>query len=54
MLRRTEKISWTDHVKNQDVKQSQRRKKYPTYNKKKEGYMDWLHLAQELPSKACY
>jgi hypothetical protein len=25
-----------------------RRKKYPTYNKRKENQIDWLHLEQEL------
>ena len=26
----------------------------PTYNKKREGYLDWSHLAGELPSETCY
>jgi hypothetical protein len=35
--RRMEKISWTDHVRNEEVLQSPGGKEYPTYNKKKEG-----------------
>jgi hypothetical protein len=27
---------------------------YATYNKKKEGELDWLCLAWELPSEGCY
>jgi hypothetical protein len=37
--RRMEKISWTDHVINEEVciTHSQRGEEYPTYNKKKKG-----------------
>jgi len=35
--RRMEKISWTNHVKNEEVLQSQEGKELPTHNKKKEG-----------------
>ena len=34
--RRMEKISWTNHVKNEEVLQSQEGKELPTHNKKKE------------------
>jgi len=32
-----EKISWTDHVRNEEVVQSQGGEEYPTNGKKKEG-----------------
>jgi len=35
--RRTEKISRTNYVKNEEVLQSQRGEEYPTNNKKREG-----------------
>jgi hypothetical protein len=35
----TQKISWTDHVKNEVLLPAE----YPTYNKKK-GSQDWSHL----------
>jgi hypothetical protein len=35
--RRTEKFSWADNVKNEEVLHSQDGKEYSTYNKKKEG-----------------
>jgi hypothetical protein len=50
--RRMEKISWTDRVKNED--QSQGVKKHRTYNKAKEGQLDLLLPAYELPSKTRY
>jgi hypothetical protein len=31
--------------------QSQGGQKYPTYNTKKEGKLDWWHLVQELSTK---
>ena len=43
--RRMEKISWTDRVRNEEVLQSQGGQEYPTYNKEKEAYLDWLRLA---------
>jgi hypothetical protein len=41
-------------VKNEEVLQRPSGKEYPTYNKRKEGYLDWSHLTYELPSKTCY
>jgi len=35
--RRMEKISWTDHVRNEEVLLSQSAEEYPTRNKKTEG-----------------
>jgi hypothetical protein len=40
-----ETISCTYHVRNEEVLQSQEGKENPT-NNKKEGYLDWSHLAQ--------
>jgi hypothetical protein len=33
---------------------SQRREDYPTINKKKEGWLDWLRLAYEMSCKTRY
>jgi hypothetical protein len=35
-----EKISWTDHVRNEEVLQSQGEKEYPIYSKRKKG--NWI------------
>jgi len=43
--RRIQKISWTDYMRNADITESQEGEEYPTYNKNKEGRMDWLHTA---------
>jgi hypothetical protein len=39
--------------KRKSTTQSQERQEYPIYSKK-EGYVDWPHTAQELPSKTRY
>jgi hypothetical protein len=41
-------------MKNQEVLLSRGRKEHPTYNKMKEGYLDWSHFALEQPSKTRY
>jgi hypothetical protein len=41
-------------VKNVKVLHSQGGNEYSTYNEQKEGYLDWSHLALELPSTARY
>ena len=51
--RRMEMI-WTDNVRNEEVLQSEGGEEYPAYNKKEEGYMDWLHLASEVCFKTHY
>jgi len=41
-----ENISWTDRVRNEkNVTRSQGGEEYRTYNEKKEGQVDWSHLA---------
>jgi hypothetical protein len=35
--RRMEKISWTDHVRNEEVLHRVKEEEYPTYNKKEKG-----------------
>lgn len=42
------------HEKRKSIKRSRERKEHPTYNKKKEGKLDWSHLAQALPAKTRY
>jgi hypothetical protein len=37
-------ISWTDHVKNEEVLQHQGGKERPTYNKAKEAELNWSLL----------
>jgi hypothetical protein len=39
--REIEKLSWANRAKKNEAK-SQERKKHPTYDKTKGGYMDWL------------
>jgi len=34
-------FSWTNRVRNAVVSQSQGGEEYPTYNEKKEGWLDW-------------
>ena len=41
----------TDHVRNKVLQKKKDGKKYLTNNKKKDGKLDWSHLAQELLSK---
>jgi hypothetical protein len=36
------------------ITKSQGWNEHPTYNKEKEDWLDWLHLAKELPSKTCF
>jgi len=36
------------------IKQSKWRQEHRTYNKKEKCWLDWSHLAWELPSKTCY
>jgi hypothetical protein len=43
--RRMEKINWTDRVRNEEVLQSVSGAVHSTYNKNKEGSLDWSHLA---------
>ena len=50
--RRMGKISWTDHVRNEEV--LQRGEEYHTNIRKKEGKLDWSHLVQELSSRTRY
>jgi hypothetical protein len=52
--RRMEKIIWTDCVRNEEVLLRVKTKGYPICNTKKEGYLDWSHLAYELPFEAHY
>jgi hypothetical protein len=33
---------------------SQGGKEYPTYNRAKEGQLDWSHLVYEAPAETCY
>jgi len=41
-----ENISWTDGMRNEVVfALSQGEEKYPPYNKKKDGQLDWPYLA---------
>ena len=50
-----EKIRWIVRVRNEEVLHSQQREKNLTYNKKKKKpYLDWSHLAFELPCKTRY
>jgi hypothetical protein len=54
-FRRMEKGSWTDCVRKEGALcRSQGGNKYSTRSKEKEGYLDWSHLAYELPSKTRY
>ena len=48
---RSMEISWTDQVRNEVVLQSTRGEGYRAQSKKKEGQLDWLHIAQELSSE---
>jgi hypothetical protein len=43
--RRMEKISWTDHVRNEE---------YPTLNTQTEGELNWSNFAYKLPSTTGY
>ena len=50
-----ENISWTDHVRKEEVLQIvKEERKNPTNNKKTEGWLEWSHLAYELPPKTHY
>ena len=41
-----EKISWTDHVRNEEVLlKSQGAEEYPTWNNKTEGQLNWSYFA---------
>jgi hypothetical protein len=44
-----EKISWTDCVGNEVLRNILGAEEYATYNKRKEGELDWSYLAYELP-----
>ena len=44
------KISWTDHVKNEEVLHRKKEERN-TFNKNKVGYPYWPYLAYELISK---
>jgi hypothetical protein len=37
-----------------NITQSEGRREYSTYNRKKEGKLGWPHLAYEMPSKKGY
>jgi len=43
--KRMEKISWTDCVRNEVLRNSEGTEAYATYNKRREGELDWLYLA---------
>jgi hypothetical protein len=43
--RRKEKISWTDHVNNEAVLHRVKEERNIFHNKKKEGQLDWAHIA---------
>jgi len=40
-----EKISWSDHVRNEEELRRINEDRYPAKNKKKEGQLDWLNIA---------
>jgi hypothetical protein len=53
--RKMEKISWTCVCEKwSTITKSPSGKEYPTYNKRKEGYVNWSHLTWEPSSKTCY
>jgi hypothetical protein len=52
-LRRMEKISWTDRVRNEEVLHRVQEERN-TYSKMKEDQSDWSRLAYELPSETRY
>jgi hypothetical protein len=43
-----------NRVRNEEILRSQGGEECPTYNKKKDGELDWSQLAKELLSKTCY
>jgi uncharacterized protein YydD (DUF2326 family) len=45
VLEKDGNVSWTDREKNEEVLHSQGGKEHPAYNKQKEGYLDWSHIA---------
>jgi len=45
------KISYTNCVRNEVLHRGKDEKEYTKYNKAKEEYLDWSHLAYEQPSK---
>ena len=49
-----ENILKTHYLKIKKFKPSQGRKEYHTCNRTKVGYMDWSHIAQEMPSETRY
>jgi hypothetical protein len=52
--RKIEKIRWIDLVRNEEVLQSQGGQEYPTTIKRREGLLDWSHLAWKQTSKTHY
>jgi len=40
-----EKISWSDHVRNEEELHRINEDRYPAKDKKKEGQLDWSHTA---------
>jgi len=53
--RRMEKISWTDHVRNEDVLLRVEEQMNILHEiRKTEGELDWSHFALKLPSTTGY